>query len=150
MRRSISKKEKKITPTWPKGAWDPKRNGETYCSKACGGMCTWQSFQLATAKAEGLAAGLGADWKANVWENLGWHWEVVFGTGDQAVKVSQRGPTSYEAHIGGGKFWGKGATARDAIRATRKLVESDIAYLLGVRAVISTSLFVGSIAAERK
>jgi hypothetical protein len=59
--------------------WIPVLKGDTYCSPACGGGCTKAEFDEATSKAEELATRMGPGWKAHVWENLGWYWEVTNG-----------------------------------------------------------------------
>ena len=60
--------------------WTPVRNGEYYCSPACGGHCTYEAFEQATKNAEALAElctkEIGGVWKTRVHENLGWHWHV--------------------------------------------------------------------------
>jgi hypothetical protein len=61
--------------------WTPVRKGEVYCSPACGAGCKHRDYVKAFGLAEGLAKKcsdeIGGTWKARVWENLGWHWEVV-------------------------------------------------------------------------
>ncbi len=58
-------------------SWKPVRHGDTYCSPACGGGCTYAEFEKATKKAAALAKRLGPNWKPKVWENLGWHYSIV-------------------------------------------------------------------------
>jgi hypothetical protein len=60
-------------------SWTAVRNGATYCAPACGGGCTWSAFMKASHAARKLAKRLGRGWKPRVWENLGWHFEVVRG-----------------------------------------------------------------------
>ena len=63
--------------------WMPVKNGEEYCSPACGCGCTQAEFELANMRAERLAARLNEmpggfkDWSLSVWENTGWHYEAV-------------------------------------------------------------------------
>jgi hypothetical protein len=61
--------------------WNPVRNGETYCSPACGAGCTYEAYKKAVKDADELASlccdKIGGIWKPVVHENLGWHWQVV-------------------------------------------------------------------------
>lgn len=54
--------------------WKARRSGDLYCAPACGGGCTWDEYQSAVKYAKDLVKTLGAGWKADVTENLGWHW----------------------------------------------------------------------------
>jgi hypothetical protein len=62
--------------------WTPVRNGEIYCSPACGCNCTQAEFELATMQAERLCARMNnmkggfKDWVPYVWENMGWHFQI--------------------------------------------------------------------------
>ena len=58
-------------------AWEPVRNGDTYCSPACGRGCKYNDYQATLNKANDVARIMGHGWTAKVWENLGWHWEVI-------------------------------------------------------------------------
>lgn len=60
-------------------SWTPVRKGETYCSPACGFSCTFADFELAKSRGAALVKRLGAGWKADVWENGGWHYAVYKG-----------------------------------------------------------------------
>lgn len=64
-------------------SWKPVRNGETYCSPACGHGCTHEAFKRATTNAEKLCRLLGAGWQPRVHENMGWHFSAysVYGSG---------------------------------------------------------------------
>lgn len=59
--------------------WIPRLRGEIYCAPACGCGCTKAAFDKATADAAALAARMGDGWVPRVWENLGWHYEVIKG-----------------------------------------------------------------------
>lgn len=63
--------------------WTPVRDGDRYCSPACGGRCRFADYEAATAKAAELAARLtdhfGVEWTPRVWENLGWHYKAIRG-----------------------------------------------------------------------
>jgi hypothetical protein len=58
----------------------PVRNGNTYCSPACGLGCTYKEFTIATEKAKSLKERcereIGGEWDVRIHENLGWHWSV--------------------------------------------------------------------------
>ena len=71
--------------------WIPVRDGDIYCSPACGGKCTKKKFDIATREAQRLAAQLGKGWEPHVWENLGWHYEVRCG----GMTVDRRDKTWY-------------------------------------------------------
>lgn len=61
--------------------WAPVSNGLFYGSPACCGarLCTRAAFDQATVEAKALAQRLGTGWVPRVWENLGWHYEVIKG-----------------------------------------------------------------------
>lgn len=65
--------------------WTPILQGRQYCSPACGGRCTHKEYKDAVRKSNKLLKVMGPEWKARVYENLGWHYSL------------QRGPiTLYE------------------------------------------------------
>jgi len=59
--------------------WKPvlSADGKIYCSPACGCKCTKEGYDRTTTKADALAKRMGAGWKPRVWENGGWHFEVL-------------------------------------------------------------------------
>lgn len=59
----------------------PVRNGAIYCSPGCGAKCTWKAFIAAKKRGRELARLLGPSWKAEVWENLGWHYAAKSSVG---------------------------------------------------------------------
>ncbi len=59
-----------------KKGWKPKRKGDKYCAPLCGYGCKHAAYLDATKNARALAKRMGKGWKARVWENLDWHWEV--------------------------------------------------------------------------
>lgn len=77
--RKVAKQTKLPAAKDEAARWKPVRRGRIYCSPACGGDCTLAVFRAATAAAEKLAVKLGEGWEPRVWENLGWHWEVLRG-----------------------------------------------------------------------
>lgn len=105
--------------------WTPVRQGNIYCSPACGGRgatCTWASYQHAERSAAELAKKLGPEWKPEVWENLGWFWAVQSVDGHIRVR-REKGERGYEAWVSlepgtGFVDWsGNGDTALLAISA---------------------------------
>ena len=75
-------------------SWLPQRRGPIYCAPACGGGCTYVAFAKATKTAAKLAARLGRGWEAEVFENLGWHFNVNNKSMDLNVSLCN---TSYMA-----------------------------------------------------
>jgi hypothetical protein len=118
------------------------RRGEIYCAPFCGGRCTWAAFEVATARAEGLAKQLGAGWVPVVWENLGWHAKVI-GLGGRLhvhVNVNHRSDgvdhdrppiEGYTAFLNpapeasGGKWSAHGVTPEGGIRAVALRFHAD-------------------------
>ena len=61
-------------------SWIPVLKGTTYCSPACGGGCRKKDYDRAVRDANRLVEQLeGPTWKAEIWENLGWHFQAVSG-----------------------------------------------------------------------
>lgn len=60
--------------------WIPVLNGKIYCSPACGRGCTKVEYDRVVKKADKLVSLLkGSGWKVKIYENLGWHFQVVSG-----------------------------------------------------------------------
>jgi hypothetical protein len=116
--------------------WKPRRNGRIYCAPACGGRCTWASYQKARAAAKELAKALGDEWKPEVIENLGWHWSVV--NNRLSLDVSCH-DGRYIAFLGG-YYVGNGHSASSAIRNAAKLAKPARANWLGVMKCIEEYL----------
>ncbi len=58
--------------------WTPVLRGDTYCSPACGMGCKKSAYDEAHRKAYALAERMtGNAWSIRVWENLGWHYEII-------------------------------------------------------------------------
>lgn len=55
------------------------KDKKTYCAPWCGAGCTKAAYDRAVQKAGELADYLGKGWKPNVWENMGWFYEVSNG-----------------------------------------------------------------------
>lgn len=73
-----------------------------YCSPACGGgrYCRKEWYDTAVREAAALAERMGPGWKPNVWENLGWHYDVANGIG--RITVDGNPVRSYTAWINAG------------------------------------------------
>jgi hypothetical protein len=82
--------------------WTPilSADGVYYCSPRCGGgkHCRKEDYDAATKAADELAARMGDGWKAYVWENLGWHYNVS--KGSATVK-----PSIYRGHVDSYSAW---------------------------------------------
>jgi hypothetical protein len=99
-------------------SWEPVRNGETYCSSACGGGCTIDSYLQAVENAHHLCKELGSGWFPHVWENLGWHYSAK--SANDQVEVHETrytGGVHYTAYAGGKAD--NGDTPREAIENIR-------------------------------
>jgi hypothetical protein len=128
------------------GNWTPERSdtdkngkkGNFYCSPACGGknlgVCTHERHQQAITESDLLASLMGEGWTTQVWENLGWHWEVISPCGRLKVHPS-RGPgrkiVGYTAFLGepdspGGKWAEYGKTPQAAIDAVVKVAKAEL------------------------
>ena len=70
--------------------WKPIRDGEIYCAPACGRGCTHAEYAKAISESDGYAQHLGAGWKTRVFENLGWHWELISPSGRLTVSPHYR------------------------------------------------------------
>ncbi len=107
-------------------SWKPVRRGRVYCSTACGSGCTRAAYDSAVKAARKLARRLGKGWKTRVWENMGWHHEVLDRT--ECIKVHPfywRGRIhSYTAYLGepgmGGRWVESSSTPEKAIKMVRK------------------------------
>jgi hypothetical protein len=129
------------TPPSSIGRWTPVRNGEVYCSPACGHKCTYKAFEYATAGAAALIAELGEGWMPRVWENGGWHFEATKGT----ARVNfDKGDGDFQAEIcvdHAGKpsqqFFGFGSTPRAAMENTIEQLAEVIATLNRTKASVA-------------
>lgn len=93
-----------------KDLWKPVRDGDKYCSPACGMGCTYAEY-LATVNNANFAAEMaGKGWKTDIWENLGWHYQIIDKTGHLKVTVDTSGISYlYHAYLGdkdsAGGYW---------------------------------------------
>ncbi len=95
-------------------SWKPVRNGEKYCSPACGHDCTHVSFEAATKNAAALVERLGPGWKPHVWENVGWYFRAT----KNGCNVHYFGFRNYWAvlNFGNRQFHATGTTPKKAIQ----------------------------------
>lgn len=82
-----TKRKTRAEPTYSKGAWVPRRDGERYCSPACGCGCTFAAYEKACTDAQQLANQLGPGWTTNIWEGMGWHYNVELPAGKGHLRV---------------------------------------------------------------
>jgi hypothetical protein len=69
--------------------WTPRLIGDTYCSPACGMGCKKSAYDEAQRKALDLHNKMtGKAWSIRVWENLGWHYELVRESKSSAFRCS--------------------------------------------------------------
>ncbi len=101
-------------------SWDAKDKGGRYCAPACGRGCTTKERDIAVASAALLARTLGPGWEPEVWENLGWHYEVRSPCGRLSVHPSGTGFIAFLGESGGigGRWAERGDTPQEAIDAT--------------------------------
>lgn len=109
---------------------DPVARGDRYCSPACGRGCTKAEYDAAVACGAALARQLGAGWRPQVWENLGWHHRAV--SPDGRVKVHPSGGGTYLAFLGskgqsGGKWSEHGKTPQEAVDEVRRVALIEVA-----------------------
>lgn len=64
--------------------WTPVLNGNVFCSPACGAKCKLADYEKAVKAADSLVSVLGSGWEPHIWENCGWHYEVL--RGDASVR----------------------------------------------------------------
>lgn len=100
----------------------PVRRGALYCSPWCGGGCTYEAFQRATAKAAELCARLGDGWKPRVWENLGWHYAARKGVATMyGPGIHERYWVSFDSSA---QITGEGSTPEEALRAAIEVMRT--------------------------
>lgn len=120
----------------PKPSWKPRRNGNAYCSPACGfgaPFCTWDGFQRATREAADLAARLGPGWEPSVWENIGWHYKARV-PGEARFEVHGRRHygqkrTAYMCFLGGPYASESHGTPEAAIHESMQMAAKDLAAI---------------------
>lgn len=110
--------------------WDPVRDGDLYCSPACGFGCTWKDYQEAARDANTLKAALGPGWAVRVSENLGWHYSVH--RGKCHVFPPRKSFAEYTAYfnIAGAQFIGRGEYPREAVRQAMAQAHLHVADIL--------------------
>lgn len=58
----------------------PVLRGEIFCAPFCGAKCKKSAYDNALQQSNEIALRLGSGWEPEVYENLGWHWQVTKGT----------------------------------------------------------------------
>ena len=104
-------------------SWEPIRDGEQYCSPACGGGCTIDEYLAANEAAAKLCEELGSSWNPRAWENLGWHY-LAFCNGLQVRKIASN---LHTANYDGNHT--SGETPLQAVEAMRELLTHKIIKL---------------------
>jgi hypothetical protein len=102
-------------------------------------------YEKAARAAERLSIRLGKGWLPHVWENLGWHWEVVRGldpndvwNGSGLVVRHRKHDNTYEVELrqqteaGFDQFFAIASTPEDAIGQVRQDVRTYICRLEGL------------------
>ena len=111
--------------------WEPFKNGIYYGSKGCcnARLCTLVDFDNAGIKARQLADRIGGDTKVRVWENLGWHYEVIV-NGKYRINESKYTKNSFSCYVVGDSMYvGKGETPEESIVDFHRQVENAITEL---------------------
>lgn len=114
-------------------SWTPIRDGEFFCSKACGYKCRLVDFEQATTHAAALVAELGEGWWPRVWENCGWHFSAE--KGSASVDYSEI-DGNFTASIDAGvfdqrheQFRANGSSPRKAMEAVLGQLEHKLPHL---------------------
>lgn len=117
-------------------SWKPKAVGRRYCAPACGRGCTKSEYNKTVALYKRLAKRLGDGWRSEIWENLGWHGNIISPCG--RIKISQRrgiiGKASYDSYFGdpgdiGARWTASGSTLEKAIEAVTLVAKQDLAKI---------------------
>jgi hypothetical protein len=134
-------------------SWRAVRRGKLYCAPACGGGCTIAEFDLAMAAACACARALGNGWVPDVYENLGWHWQVArTGLGSTEFTVSRaRGDTAYWANliICGKQECAYAESAQEAVQIVLRSAATNAAHIINALAMIGAPVKDGAIAGGR-
>jgi hypothetical protein len=107
--------------------------GKIKCDKLCGRGCTRNEYERARRRAQAIRAALGKRWKVYLWDNLGWHHEVI--SPDRYIRVSRLdgfGPPSFLAYISDTKgqpfvCWsGRASTPGKAVELAKRELRKEI------------------------
>lgn len=106
--------------------WNPKRKGNIYCSPGCGKGCTIQEYNKALNKAKKTAKLLGKGWTFNVYENLGWFFDVRFDFDiNNHITVSHNYTENYTAQFNNTYMYFYNKDPRKAISALIKKMKRE-------------------------
>jgi len=115
----------------PPLSWKPIEKGKIYCSPGCGRGCTRAEYHTALREARALQRQCGRGWTIRVWENLGWHWELIHHSGVLSLKREHAvlGPDRFTCYAGtqlpGIDYMAHGPTPRSALRGVLPLIQTD-------------------------
>ena len=112
-----------------KASWKPIRKGNIYCSSSCGGRCTYAAFKKATKQAKNLAKIMGNGFKHNVWENLGWHYNII--SKCKMLTIHQYSDIYFTAYLNsvpnhGGRWVSSGITPQLAMKKVLALAQNEV------------------------
>ena len=118
-------------------SWEPVLHGPFYCSLACGGKCTRKANVAAVRGAAAMVRRMGPGWTPRVWENLGWHYEVISPCGRIKVIVTHhlaKNAKTYTAYLGekgepGGRWVDTSRTPEGAIKKVIEKAQRDLKRL---------------------
>lgn len=108
-----------------------------YCSRSCGGDCTYHRYAAAKVSGDRLAKAVGKGWKPVVHENLGWFFRAVHtATG---ATMHQWSPTKYWAQIivGGKQTCVEGHSPEECASALRTALARQIIALTEARELLT-------------
>lgn len=121
-------------------AWKPVlRQDGTYCSPRCGFKCTKAAHDEAQRNAKLLVTALGPGWKPRVWENGGWHFEVVIDSAEVDCRVMPptRNREQYICYLNTSQqFIAKADTPHEAVAESLRLLDEHVANLTRAATVV--------------
>ena len=112
--------------------WTPVKNGNIFCSPACGYGCTIEMHDLAQKSANELCSRLNkwrAGWTPYVHENLGWHYRAFHKQSGISVHSDYRGGAPYHAMVEPSLalFYGPTKSFVDPVLAVKYTVKNAVA-----------------------
>ncbi len=106
----------------------PVRNGAVYCSPWCNNGCTHADYERATREAVLLARKMNvagpSGWSPRVWENLGWHFQIVKGTARISKIAAGAYTVMYYTAIINGQYIGDGEAPEKAFQKALQRMKS--------------------------
>lgn len=95
--------------------------------------CTYAAYLVAAERARATVAVLGRGWRARVWDNLGWHWAVHYGSDTIGISMSEPKPGHLMLIVNGYGSGGAvyhGRSARAVLRRARRDVQAFAARIV--------------------